>query len=394
MGTLTTADGIAVVGGGPAGLVTADALGRVGLRAVVLEQSDGVGAAWRGRYDALRLNTSRLTSSLPGFSYPAGTGLFPTRDDFVAYLERFVEQRRIDVRLGVRVRRIDRDGEGWRLYTSAADILARHVIVATGYANKPVLPPWIGRNRFRGQLLHSADYRNADPYRGRDALVVGSGSSALEIAHDLARDGAGRVWLSVRTPPNILLRSLGGLPGDPVAIALLRVPTRIADAQDRLVRRLVLGDLHRYGLDRPEEGPFARLRRLGAAPAVLDKEVIQTIKNRRIVVVGDVEALEPTGIVLSGGGHIEPAVVIAATGYRCGLEPLVGHLGVLDQHGRPAIADGREAGPGLRFVGYVPGPGQIRCMAREAKRAAAEIARDHRAGTSERLGHKPETMSR
>jgi hypothetical protein len=167
----------------------------------------------------------------------------------------------------------------------------------------------------------------------------------------------------------------------------------MADAQERLVRRLVIGNLHRYGLGRPEEGPFSRLRRLGAAPAVVDREVIQTIKNRRVEVVGSVEALDPTGIELSGGGRIEPAVVIAATGYRCGLEPLVGHLGALDQHGRPGIAGGGEAAPGLRFVGFVPGPGQIRGMAREAKRAAADIARNHRAGTSGRRGHTPEAMT-
>jgi putative flavoprotein involved in K+ transport len=84
---------ILVVGGGPAGLATAAALGRIGLRAVVLEQAGTVAAAWRGRYDRMRLNTSRLTSRLPGLRYPPGTGLFPTRDEFVAYLECYVDHR-------------------------------------------------------------------------------------------------------------------------------------------------------------------------------------------------------------------------------------------------------------------------------------------------------------
>jgi cation diffusion facilitator CzcD-associated flavoprotein CzcO len=197
----------------------------------------------------------------------------------------------------------------------------------------------------------------------------------MEIAHELARGGAGRVWLSVRTPPNIVLRSLGGLPGDPVAGALLRQPARVADAQDRMMRRLLLGDLSPYGLARPGEGPFTRLRRLGAAPAVVDKRVIETIKDRRIEVVAGVEALDATGVLLSDGARVEPDAIIAATGYRCGLETLVGHLGVLDQLGRPRAVGGREAAPGLRFLGFVPRPGQIGCMGGEARRAAREITR-------------------
>jgi len=366
---------IVVVGGGPAGLAAAAALGRVGLPAVVLEQADSIAAAWRGRYDRLHLNTSRLTSRLAGVRYERGASLFPSRDEFVAYLERYVEWQGIDVRLGTRVRRIERDDGAWRLRTSAGDMRAEQVIVATGYAHEPFIPAWAGRDRFQGRLLHSADYRNAQPFRGADVLVVGSGSSGMEIAYDLAQGGAERVRLSVRTAPNIVLRSLGGLPGDPFAITMLRLPPRVADAQDRLMRRLVLGDLSQYGLPQPAEGPFARLKRLGLAPAIVDKQVIQAIKDQRIEVVGGVEALDATGVELSNATRIEPETIIAATGYRCGLESLVGHLGVLDERGAPRAFGGREAAPGLRFIGFVPRPGQIRYIGVEAKRAARTIAR-------------------
>jgi cation diffusion facilitator CzcD-associated flavoprotein CzcO len=369
---------VVVVGGGPAGLAAADALGRAGVQAVVFERGAAVGTAWRERYDNLRLNTSRVTSTLPRLRYPAGTDLFPSRDEFVTSLERLVARQGIDVRFGVGVRRIDREGDTWRLRTSAGDIAAAQLVVATGFAHEPFIPPWAGRDRFRGPLLHSAEYRNAEPFRDRDVLVVGSGSSGMELAHDLASGGARRVWLSVRTPPNIVLRSVGGLPGDPVAVALSRLPARIADAQARVTRRLVLGDLSPYGLAPPAEGPFTRLRRLGVAPAVVDRTVIDAIKRRRIEVVGGVETLDAIGVRLLSDTRVQPDAIIAATGYRGGLETLVGHLGVLDHRGWPRVASGREAAPGLRFVGFVPGPGQIRAMAREARRAAREITRGGR----------------
>jgi hypothetical protein len=141
-----------------------------------------------------------------------------------------------------------------------------------------------------------------------------------------------------------------------------------------LIRRLEVGDLTEYGLPAPEEGVFARLMRLGVAPAIVDKEVIQAIKDRRIEIVAGVESLDDDGVGLSDGARIEPDAVIAATGYRTGLEPVVGHLGVLDERGVPQPPNGDEAAPGLRFIGFLPRPAHIGLMAREATYAAEAIA--------------------
>src|SRR5687768_9910059 len=149
-----------VVGAGPAGLAAAAELGRRGIPALLLERGDAVGASWRGRYDRLRLNSSRWTSQLPGARYAPGTGVFPPRDEVVRYLEDYASSRALDVRFDTSVERIDRDGEGWRLRTSTGDVSARHVIVATGYDHTPHIPSWPGREEFSGRLLHAADYRS------------------------------------------------------------------------------------------------------------------------------------------------------------------------------------------------------------------------------------------
>ncbi|HEV2058062.1 MAG TPA: NAD(P)/FAD-dependent oxidoreductase [Solirubrobacteraceae bacterium] len=365
---------VIVVGGGPGGLAVAAELRRVRIPTVVVEQADALAATWRGTYDRLRLNTSRLTSRLPGARYPRGSGMFPSRDQFVTYLERYAERANVEVRLGVRVERIDR-GRLWRVRAAAHEMHAEHVVIASGYAREPFVPAWPGRDRFKGRLLHASEYRNARQFRDCDVLVAGCGSSGMEIAYDLATNGAARVRLAVRTPPNIVLRSLAGVPGDPLAVAMLKLPTRIADAQMRLAQRVVLGDLSAYGLPAADEGPFTRLARTGAGPAVIDREIIDAVKQGLIEIVSGVEALDETAVTLAAEERVEPDAIIAATGYRPALQPIVGHLGVLDEHGIPRVVGGHEAVSGLRFVGFRPVPGQIRLLGIEARTAAREIAR-------------------
>jgi putative flavoprotein involved in K+ transport len=366
---------VIVVGGGPAGLASAAELGRRGIAALVLEQAPGVGWSWRGRYDQLRLNSSRPFSRLPGGRFRRGTGLFPTRDEMVSYLEEYAVRHRLAVLPETRLQRIDRGPGGWLLRTSSGDIAADQVVMASGYAHTPFMPDWPGRDRYQGRLVHSAAYRNAESLGDGDLLVVGAGCSGMEIANELARNGARRVRLSVRTPPNMILRSaIGPL----FARAFLKLPPRRADRLMNAVRRREIGDLTDYGLPQPDEGVFSRLNRLGVAPAIVDKETIQAIKDRRIEVVAGVESFDRTGVRLADGTSIEADAVVAATGYRCGLEPLVGHLEALDRRGVPRARHGEAAMPGLRFVGYLPRPAHIGYIGGEAKRVATAIAQEIR----------------
>jgi cation diffusion facilitator CzcD-associated flavoprotein CzcO len=364
---------VVIVGAGAAGLAASAELRRAGVPSVVLERSDAVAASWRGRYDRLRLNTCRWTSTLPHSRFRRGTALFPSRDEVVSYLEGYARDNELDVRPGTLVEKIDRQDGGWTLSTSAGEHVATHVVVATGHQHTPVIPEWPGRDRYGGRLLHAAEYRNPEEFRGLDVLVVGPGCSGMEIAYDLTEGGAGRVWIAVRTQPNIMLRQSGGLPGDVPARMVLRLPARVADRQTSLVRRLTVGDLSRWGLVPPPEGIASRHHREGKAPAIVDKEVIGAIKAERLEIVSAVMSLDETGVLLGGERRLEPAAIIAATGYTSGLEPMVGHLGVLDDRGLPRVHGGPAAAPGLRFIGYQPGPGQIGDMGREARRAANQI---------------------
>jgi hypothetical protein len=368
---------VAIVGAGPAGISAALSLRDRGVNALLIDRADCVGSSWRGRYDKLKLNTGRPFSHLPNRPYPKGTPMFPSRDEVVAHLDRHAHEDRIELGLSTMVDRIDPRPGGWRLATSAGEVDARQVVVATGYTHSPVVPDWPGKDGFTGELLHSSTYRNPTPLRDKEVLVVGSGSSGMEIAHDLATGGAAKVWLAIRTPPNILLRGLpGGLPGDLIATPLYHAPIRVADAITQRARLATLGDLTEFGLPIPAEGIFARNARLGHAPTIVDMEVVDAIKDGSIEVVGTVGSFDGAAVSLVDGTHLAPDVVISATGYLCGLENMVGHLGVLDERGTPKATGEVPAADGLRFIGFLSRPSLIGYVAKQSKGVAKRVAEE------------------
>jgi putative flavoprotein involved in K+ transport len=368
----------AVVGAGAAGLWAAAELRRRGVRVVVLERSDSVAASWRRRYDGLRLNTVRWMSGLPGTPIPRRAGKWPTREDFVDYLDSFAARHELEVRFGVEVSRIDRAGEEWRLDTTQGPLQVRFVVVATGYDGVATIPEWPGRKSFAGELIHASEYRNPDRFRGKDVLVVGVGNSGTEIATQLANCAAARVLVSMRTPVNILPRELLGVPITVFARVSERQPAWVGDRLGFLVQRLAWGDLSAYGMPRAPHGvsPELRVRGLGA---VVDGGFVAALKQGRMELVPAVESFDGQEVVLAGGARRCPEVVIAATGYRHGLEALVGHLGVLLSSGKPAVLGARTHpnAPRLYFNGFwLPASGQLPAMRRTSRRIARAVSRD------------------
>jgi len=362
---------IVVVGAGSAGLATAALLRRAGREPLVLEAGPEPGAAWRGRYDRLRLHTPRLLSSLPGRRIPRRYGRWVARDDLIEYFHDYADAHGIDVRTGVRVDRID---PGWQLTTPGGVLQAETVIVATGYNGAPYIPDWPGRDGFTGDLVHSSQYRNPAPYRDRDVLVVGAGNSGAEIATDVAEGGASRSRLSVRTPPQIVRRATAGIPAQLLGMAIRKMPPSWVDPITKTQRKLSIPDLGAHGLPRPEHGVRTSFVTTGTTP-ILDVGIVSAVKHGRVEIVAAVERFDGGDVLLADGSRIAPDAVIAATGFRAGLDTLVGHLGVLGPRGLPMKTDGEPALPGLWFVGFVPTlGGQLREGSIAARKVAAAVA--------------------
>jgi len=370
-----------VIGAGPAGLATAAMLQRVGVETLVVDRADAVAYSWRGHYDRLRLHTVRWLSHLPGFRIPRRYGPWVARDDVVRYLEAYAVRHGLEICLNTAIDRIERDGDKWRLRTSGGDIDATYVVVATGHNHTPVVPDWPGVEGFRGELLHASAYRTGAAFAGRSVLVVGSGNTGTEIAVDLVENGAADVALSVRTPPHIVLREKYGVPSLALAVLFRRLPPRIFDAIAAAVRRRDVGDLSAYGLATPVDGLYERLLRDDAVP-IIDVGFLDVLKAGRITVVPAVEGFDGEHVLLADGSVRRADVVVAATGYRRGLDPIVGHLGVLDPTGRPRVrgAATHPSAPRLWFTGYTnPISGMFRELGIDAKRIARAVVRERAA---------------
>lgn len=364
---------VVIVGAGPAGISAALSPKDKGIRSSVVDGADAVAASWRCRYDRLRLNTGRQFSHLPGRRYPNGTPVYPTRDQVVAHLDRHAREDGIELLLNTTVQHVDPHCLGWRLTTSNGDLDTRIVIVATGYDRTPFIPNWPGT--FSGELLHSSRYQNPVPYAHRRVLVVGSGSSGMEIAHDLTTGAATKMWLSLRTPPNIMPRTgPAGMPNDVLSILLFHLPPRIADRIAAAARQHAFGDLDEFGLPVPDEGPFAKAHRLRAAPTVVDPEVVDAVRDGSVEVVGAVSELEGANVALADGTRIQPDVMICATGYRPGLHPLVGHLGVLTPDYVPLAQAPLPAADCLYFHGLLRRPALLGYVAKQSRKLAKHVS--------------------
>ncbi len=360
----TGAPEVAVIGAGPAGLATAALLRHRGVRALVFDRADHVGSSWTGRYDSLRLNTVRWMSDLPGLRMERSLGRWVGRDELVDYLERYAAHHRLECVLGTegtvdRIDRVDTEpvGGDWIVHGADGPRAYAGVVVATGHSLQATAPAWPGRDRFEGKMLHATDYRRPDGFVGDRVLVVGAGSSGGEICVDLARAGVDVTW-SVRSAPRVFPREVAGVPATPFAPPGDALPDRLVDRIAPWIERRIYGP--RDYLPEPV-APMMELLASCKEPMTAD-DIVELVRAGRVRVVAAVADLQPSG------------AVVAATGYRPGLERRVGHLGVLDDSGRPTSL---VPGPSLGFVGFrIPLTGTLWAIDRDARTVADRLL-DH-----------------
>ena len=150
---------------------------------------------------------------------------------------------------------------------------------------------------------------------------------------------------------------------------LRRLPPRLLDQLILVLERATVPDLSACGLPRPR-APFSQFRHTGTVP-IIDVGFVDAVRSGVIEVVPGVTALDGRAVVLADGSRVFPDAVVAATGYHPGLEPLVGHLTAIGEHGIPSPQ------PRLHFIGMrIPISGLLREVGLDARQIAENVARE------------------
>lgn len=298
---------VAIIGAGAAGLASARWLLDAGLDAVVFERTRAVGGLWRGdtgiAYPSLRTNTSKQKTAFSDLAFDASVPDFPTRDDVLAYLERYADVTgvRSVIRFGRAVETVRPQlsrGDGWTVDGEPFD----GVVVATGLFAREFEPALPGRERFRGVIVHSRAYRDPSAFAGRDVVVVGIGSSGADIAVELA-PVARSVSVAVREMPLFSPRHYRGRPYDHRATRLVRMlPLRVRRWR---ARRVFDEEYRRRGL-RIEQASLKTTQGL---------DLLDEIARGRIVRRPAIAGLDERGAILADGSRVDADAIIFATGY-------------------------------------------------------------------------------
>ncbi|WP_432476656.1 flavin-containing monooxygenase [Nocardioides sp. GXQ0305] len=317
-----------IIGAGQAGLATGYHLQRRGRPFVILDAHPRVGDNWRRQWDSLKLYSPAQYDSLPGLPFPARKWTYPGKDDVADYLESYAETFQLPVQLRIRVQRLERDGEGYRVTTDRGTRVCDNVVVATGtFGRTPHVPAVADELDPSILQLHSSEYRRPGQLRDGPVLVVGASHSGSDIAYEAAE-----------TRPTILAgRDCGQIPPRLESRAMHVIfPILLFVWRHLLTRRTPMG---RKEMDevRFHGGPMLRVKR-----ADLDARGVERVTSR-------VEEVRD-GLPVVDGTPREVATVVWATGFRQVFDWI--RLPVFGENGWPREERGVVAdAPGLYFCG-------------------------------------------
>ncbi|KAL0456858.1 UNVERIFIED_CONTAM: putative indole-3-pyruvate monooxygenase YUCCA3 [Sesamum latifolium] len=182
-------NGPVIVGAGPSGLAVAAGLKQQGVPFVILERASCIASLWQNRtYDRLNLHLPKQFCELPYIPFPENFPEYPSKHQFINYLESYAKHFEIDPRFNelVQSAKYDETCGLWRVKTvssnnSTTEYICRWLVVASGENAEKVVPEFEGLHEFNGNVMHACDYKSGEDFRGKRVLVVGCGIQAWKF---------------------------------------------------------------------------------------------------------------------------------------------------------------------------------------------------------------------
>ncbi|KAL6214451.1 hypothetical protein ACLB2K_013885 [Fragaria x ananassa] len=357
-------NGPVIVGAGPSGLATAACLRDQGVPFEVLERADCIASLWQKRtYDRLKLHLPKAFCQLPKLPFPEDFPEYPTKRQFIDYLESYAKHFEINPKFNscVQSARYDETSGFWRVNTvsttgstrSEVEYICRWLIVATGENAECVVPDIDGLCEFGGEVVHASEYKSGEKYKGQKVLVVGCGNSGMELSLDLCNHNASPS-IVVRSSVHVLPREIYGKSTFELAVFLLKwLPVWLADKLLLLFSWLILGSIEKYGLNRPSVGPMELKNTQGKTP-VLDIGALDKIKSGGIKVVPGIKRFSYGRVELVDGEVLDIDAVVLATGYRSNVPSWLQEGDFFSKNGFPKqpFPQGWKGNAGLYAVGF------------------------------------------
>jgi thioredoxin reductase len=335
---------VVVIGAGQAGLSSAYFLRKSGFDFVVLDGNDGPGGAWRHRWPTLAFRNVHGLHDLPGLPLGAVDENRKASDVVADYFDRYERTWSLDVRRPAPVTAVRRIDDGLLVESAAGDFPARAVISATGTWTRPFWPHYPGQSTFHGRQLHAADYLGPAEFAGKHVVVVGGGTTAIQLVLELSTV-ATTTWVTRRPP-------------------VFRDPPFTEDIGRAAVAMV----------DRRVRAGLPPISVVGVTGLMRTPEIAAALSSGVLDRQPMFDHLTPSGVVWPDGRFERADVILWSTGFRAAVD----HLAPLKirEPGGGIRMDGTRVvtEPRLHLVGY--GPSASTIGANRAGRTAVRELRE------------------
>lgn len=342
---------VVIVGAGPAGLAAARALTLRGIPYIQFERHTGVGGIWdidnpgTPMYRSAHFISSRDKSGFFDEPMPKRFADYPTRVQILEYTRAFAEAYGLGerIRFGVEVQQATQGDDGiWTLRTSDGEQRASALISSNGTTWHPKVPQVPGIETFTGEIIHSGQHRDAADFAGHRVLIVGLGNSGADIACDAAQN-ADAAFVSSRRGYHFVPKHVFGAPSDDTEW----LPIWAERALYSIMRPLVIGDVRRWGLQKPDHKLFE-------SHPLLNTQLLHHLQHGDIEARPGIDRIEGDAVVYTDGRRDRVDLIVFATGYEFAI-PYLPHDYLTWTGGRPdlylnAISSSR---PGLFGISYI-----------------------------------------